>query len=653
MRHYPELKKPTDGSPPKAPLDDRPDARDRSVETWLSFVAMVFSMGEMLCFLAVAMISIAFASIVAQDGEVNMILPLVAVGTSLVAGMILLEFTFSRALAGHRAERRQLALRGRAGVAIFMALALCFLHPAIGLVIAVSAGLGAAAHWGLARFFAREPAWDFLKSEAVSIMAGRDGIGCRMARQRPRDHALAETIHRAVRAFGLLLSLGTASYFIAVDHMNTAAFAPVLISSLWSVEALLDYAHDRSYRSDARLLPAAEVRSGDVTGLENEQSGLVVQDLSVRNTEGVSLLSQVGFTAEPGTATGVMGDSGAGKSLLLQAMIDPFALSSLEIVGGARLNGTDLWQRHAREQSVAAALFPEDPILLPVSGAENLSCFHGGPFLDRGKWMLEQLLFSSDLVDTICAAEMATDLPYMQRKTLALARIFALGPQLYLLDRPETGLPPRQVGALLHRISQETKLGRSFVIATHDRALLDQCDRIISLQNGRIVDFGTGEDVRARLGSGWVRFIATRALVSDDSLRLWVRSQFGRTGDDGNRRKVGVVVSNMLILSCQTADPVTPGSVSFTFKHHIGYCIVRMQDNDAPLSHVQLKLAHEQAEEETPDSKLSPLALICRHCLEVELGDQLDDRWLEVKIETYDPRKTGQKPGALNADADE
>lgn len=651
MRHFPELKNTRDGeeTAASAPQEIQLPLRDRSFEGWLSLIATLFSVGEMLCFLAVAVISVVFASVVAQNGEVNMIVPLVAVGLSLVLGMVMLGYTYTRALAGHRNARHKMALRGRAGVALILCLCLGLMHPLIGAAVPLAAGLGAAAHYVLARYFSWEPAWDFLQSEAVSIMAGRDAIGKRMAQKRSTDHGMSDTVQRVGRALAIVLSLAATSYFIAMEHVSMAALAPVLIGSLWAVEALLDYAHEWAYRREAHLIPATEVRSGDTVNLDEDHPGLLVHDLSVRNQHGTTLLSQINFSVDPGTVTGVLGDSGAGKSLLLQTLIDPFALNDMEVAGGVRLNGNDLWRRRAEEQTVSAALLPEELIILPASGAENLSCFHDGPFLERARWMLEQFLFSTDLVENICAAEQAGDLPYMQRKALVLARLFALGPQLYLLDRPETGLPPRQIGVLIRRIEHEAKLGRSFVIATHDRAILEKCDRIISLQNGRVMDFGDGQDVRDRLGSGWVRMIANRSLTSDDSLRLWVRSNFNRSGDDGNRRKVGVVASNMLILSCQSADPIMPGPVHFTFKHFVGHCILRMHDSDAPISDAQLKLAKEQSESEMPDAKLTPLAMICRHCLEVEMGNQIEDRWIEAKIETYDPRKSGSKPGALNA----
>ncbi len=287
---------------------------------------------------------------------------------------------------------------------------------------------------------------------------------------------------------------------------------------------------------------------------------------------------------------------------------------------------------------------PADPVILPGSGADNLSCFHGGAMLHRGKWLLEQLVFASDTVEAVCAAPDARLLPSMQIRTLALARAFLLGPQLYLMDRPEDGLPDRQISALVHRLEQETRMGRSVILVTDNRRLLEVCDRLVVLQAGRIVDEGDAGEVRARMEAGWARFRGARRLETEDNLQNWIRSHFRRDGDEANRRRVAMVAADLLALSCQTANPADPGEISFLFKHFEGHCILQMMDRDTPLSAGRLQRAREEAQ--TPDAKQSLLARVVAATLDVETGSLRDDRSLEVRIETYDPRQ-----GAVQTEA--
>jgi len=453
---------------------------------------------------------------------------------------------------------------------------------------------------------------------------------------------LANVMTRSGAALSIVAAFGIGGYLIAADIMAMAAFVPLVLGTFWASEAILDYAQNRVARQEVELLPVSQVRAGPAPTEEDDQDhiGLKVYDLNVRNSKGVALLRGVNLNIAPGTVTAVIGPSGAGKSLLLQSIVDPFSLANMEVSGFVRQSGQDLWKRQTSAQSVPAVFLPPHPVVLPASGAENLSCFHGEEMLTRGKWFLEQLVYAVDMVDGICAAPNAQTLPTMQVKALAMARAFTLGPQVYLMDRPEDGLPEKQVAALVHRIEQETRMGRCVVMVTEKRALLDISDQMVVLQDGQVIDHGPSKEVRGRMETGWARFLGARRLVTEENLCNWIRSHFYREGDEANRRKVAQVASDMLTFSCQSANPLTPGDVSFTFKHFRGFCILRMQDADLPISAAKLQQAEADAANDTGEGKLSQLAAIVRDSLSVEADMRGDERLLEVKIETYDPRKT-------------
>ncbi len=354
--------------------------------------------------------------------------------------------------------------------------------------------------------------------------------------------------------------------------------------------------------------------------------------------DGRLLLSDVSFHLEPGTVTGVIGDSGAGKTILLQSLADPFAARGLDVKGAVSLNGADLWVRQATAQSTPVVHLPDTTLLLEASGLENLTCFHNEIAEQRGKKLLEQLVFSTASVDEICSARDATHLPEMQRQCLALARGFLLSPQVYFMDRPERGLPEKQIAALLGQISRETRLGRSVVMTTDNRALLQACDKLIVLQEGRLVDFGDAVEIRTRRSNGWLRFVGARRLETEDNLDRWIRSHFKREGDDANRRKLSMVASEMLAFSCQDADAMKHQKLSFEFKHFAGYCLLKLQDRDGPISAVQLEKARAEASATEATARLSPLAAIVRASLNIETTVEMDRRVLVAKVETYDPR---------------
>ena len=165
------------------------------------------------------------------------------------------------------------------------------------------------------------------------------------------------------------------------------------------------------------------------------------------------------FDIGPGQVLGVQGATGAGKSVLLRTLVGPYDMTGLQVRGLVQQGETDLWERNTNPSAISALLFPPRPLLLPTSGANNLSFFQKGSALERGKRILEQLVFASDIVERICHAKDATALPDSQQKALAFARGFLLSPTLYLLDRPEDGISEKTLGALSARMRQETRAG--------------------------------------------------------------------------------------------------------------------------------------------------------------------------------------------------
>lgn len=622
-----------------------PRLQDRSEQRLTSFIGALFTVGSFLCLIALAVLTLFFVSVVAQGGEVGMVPILTALGLSLVLGMLMLEFTHARALAGYRAAREHNARRSRAIASGVLCVLLGMIHPLMGLAIPVSAGIGWLGHMILHRFGDIEPAWDFLPREATSILSGRDQIGLQMAGQHAPSHVMAGPVTRAGSVLSVLVAVASGSYLLATDVMAMAAFVPLIVASYWATQEILDYSAHRFSRRDGTIVPAAFVDriAGEETA---EPLGLNVRDLTLRLAGGGFLMADVNLEVEPGQITGILGPSGSGKSLLLQAIADPHSLSGVEVAGSVQMGQTDLWHRYSRDQTLPAIYLPPEPILLPASGIDNLTCFHREDMLSRGKWFLKQLVFDIDLVEGICNASDARQLPSVQRKALAIARAFVLGPSLYLFDTPEGGLPDKQIGAVAHRLKQEARMGRSVLLVTHNRALLETCDRLIVLQQGRIVDYGPAAEVRGRMESGWSRFVGLRIHETETILINWVRSHFFRDGDEPNRRSVAAVASDLLAFSCQSTDAREPGKVQFLFKHFEGYCLLRMRDRDPPVGNSTLRKARAEANSAQDRNRLSLLGSVMRSALEVECGSKQDDREITVKIETFDPRKKGQRADA-------
>ena len=643
--------------PIAAPIADDPSLRpvrvaDRATPGWARWLGAIFAISAFAAALGVAT-STVFLLQSAESGADFVGAGLISAVAAIPAlGIAVIHAAHARALGGFRRARERIwyAVQAVAGAAIVVFLAI--LHPLLATAPLLPALLFGGVLTLLARHGRLEPAWDFRPEEAAAFFSGRDEFGLSLARRPVDEHPLAPGLHGAAVWLALLATTALASVLVAREVL-----APEALLALVLIGGLAPHAMLRGLREVLKPDPfvatgVAEVMSPadiDPAIAEKEAFGLHVQGVSVATRRGRALLSEVSFDAQPGTMTALIGESGVGKSVLMRTMTDPFSLLDCTVRGRVTVNGTDLWRRRPEDHAALAVRHGPHPILLPVSGAENLACFQTGAALERGKAALHQLVFSTDLVEEICEASDATRLPAMQQRALCLARAFVIAPQVYLLDQPEDGLPEKQVGALLNRLRQELRMGRIILIATENRQLLEACDRIVVMQGGRVVDYGEADETRARLDTGWRRFVGRRQLEIEDSLHSWIRSHFKRDGDEGNRRTVATIASEMLAFSCIGASPNRSDRLVFELKHHQGYCLLRMIDEGEPVTSATRQMARDLAETADPGKRLPPLATLYRDTLGVEFSQDGATRCMTVKIETYDPRLTGARDEAPHA----
>ena len=620
---------------------------DRGTPNWARYVSFLFAITTGACLLALAVMSVFFQSLVALNGNSFAMPLLLGIAVVPVLGALVLDYCHARALAGHRASRMRTEASAQAAVAVMIFVVLTLLHPALGVAIPVSAAAIWGSFWLLRRFGTSEKMWEFRPSEAAAVLAGRDETGLRLAAQPMGEHALARQVQRTFSWFGLIVGFAVASWLAAQEIVAVPAVAAVALITYWAVDAVGSYLRVSSAPDPAAGLSASKVEQIYAETKEEEvqaaTTGLLVKNLSVNNGNGERLLSDVNFEVAPGEVIGVVGDAAAGKSLLLQSLVNPFDLPNLAVKGLVSLNQDDLWMRTNKERLVPVAHLPPIPRILPASGIDNLTCFQGQSLVDRGVRCLESLVFSTDTVDRISAAPDATMLSSSDQKALALARAFLMSPALYLIDRPEDFASEKLLAALVDRIRMEANAGRSFVIVTDNRAMLETCSKLLMLREGRVVDFAPAAEIRSRMSSGWMRFVTPRRLESEDTLATWVKSHFKRDGDEANRLKMCNVAAELLAFSCQDVRPMSHDRVCFDFKHFEGYALLKLTDQSPLVSSGQMQLAHRENAEASERARMTPLGKLVAMSEEFEQELVDNHRVITIKLATYDPRKARAK----------
>jgi ABC-type multidrug transport system ATPase subunit len=624
--------------------------RDRSAPLWALGLSFLFSGGAAVCLVAAAVFILFLQDLVAIQGQEIMALLLALGGIVPVLGLIVFEVGHTKALAGYRHLRLRNAAFGQMCVAVVVIGALALLSPLLAIPFAAGAVLCWLVIFPLSRVLPKERLWEFLPTEAVSFLSGRDHRALQLANQPGDSENIEDTLVFAIRLLSAITMLSLSSWLVAREILSLSAVASVTVLQFWALGSFARY-----LKSISRLDPELQERAASVTILPPStepgdrpllEDGLSVRDLSVSTPGGPDLLAEVSFDLSPGDIIGVNGDEFAGKTTLLRALSAPHDLTDLTIRGSVTLAGENPWLRSAQDREVQTVLVSSSPLLVPGTGADNLACFLPDDMGARARRLLKSLVHNSDTVAHICGAKDVRVLSSTDQKALAFARALFLRPRLYLLDRPEDGASAKLLDSLAARLEDEARLGAIFVIATEDRRLLEKCNKMLMLQNGRLIELAPSEEVVARKSTGWVRFVSERDLDREDALDSWVCAQFRRDGDEGNRRTVCLVANEMLALACQRQPhQEVSESVTFEFKHFKGHCILRIVEKHLPVSSAALEHARAQAVAAGSGGSLSPLARIVKNSRSVELIEITDRHTLQVEIETYDPRNE-TAPGA-------
>jgi phospholipid/cholesterol/gamma-HCH transport system ATP-binding protein len=230
-----------------------------------------------------------------------------------------------------------------------------------------------------------------------------------------------------------------------------------------------------------------------------------------------TVIDGLSLDVRSGEILGLVGGSGAGKSVLMRTIIGllPKRRGSIEVFG-VELDRVGEAERRAVERRWGI-LYQQGALFSSLTVRQNVE-FPMREFLDLSdELMAEVALAKLDMVglDPGDADKLPAELSGGMTKRVALARALALDPEIVFLDEPTSGLDPITAGdfdSLILTLQQT--LGLTVFMVTHDLDTLQTaCDRIAALADGRIVADGPIETM-LQSEHPWVRayFRGERAL---------------------------------------------------------------------------------------------------------------------------------------------
>jgi ATP-binding cassette subfamily C protein LapB len=213
-------------------------------------------------------------------------------------------------------------------------------------------------------------------------------------------------------------------------------------------------------------------------------------------------LSNVSFKIKPGEHVAILGRVGSGKSTLLKLAIGLFQPTS----GAVLIDGIDLRQLDPSDLRSQVGYVPQDVMLFYGSLRDNLTLSHP----QASDAAIVRSIDIANLAEFVnrhpqgfdmMIGERGDSLSGGQRKSVALARGVIGEPSLLLMDEP-TGSMDHSTEAAVQKQLLEFIKGRSWLVVTHRNSLLEMVDRIIVIDNGKLVADGPRESVVEALQQG-------------------------------------------------------------------------------------------------------------------------------------------------------
>ena len=196
-----------------------------------------------------------------------------------------------------------------------------------------------------------------------------------------------------------------------------------------------------------------------------------------------------------GTAVVVAGPSGSGKSTMLRCIngLEPIESGAITFDGQpVESSGREVYGIRAQIGMVFQSfnLFPHMTVLQNITLApREVGEVQSGDAKDRARELLERVGIPEK------GDDYPADLSGGQQQRVAIARALAIRPKLMLFDEPTSALDPEMIREVLDVMRDLAREGMTMVVVTHEMGFAREvCDRVVFIDEGRIVEEGTPDE---------------------------------------------------------------------------------------------------------------------------------------------------------------
>lgn len=304
----------------------------------------------------------------------------------------------------------------------------------------------------------------------------------------------------------------------------------------------------------------------------------------------VTAVHGISFTAAPGQVTGFLGPNGAGKTTTMR-MLTGFTPPTS---GTARVAGYDVFDQSMDVRRRVGYLPENVPLYRDMTARGYLDYIGEIRGVKNRRQKADDVLARVGLSDR--AESRIRTLSKGMRQRVGLAQALLHDPEVLILDEPTIGLDPYQV-LELRSLVRELGQSHTLLFSTHILSEAEQvCDRVVIINQGRIIASGSPAELRQELQRGGRVFV--RADAPAAALQALVLNLPGVGSAE-------VQTDNVIVTPIGSADPRPEIAAAVVAQ---GWKLIELRPLAVNLEEIFLELTRHEREAVADDAEAQPLA---------------------------------------------
>lgn len=288
---------------------------------------------------------------------------------------------------------------------------------------------------------------------------------------------------------------------------NLVTFVTYLDMLVWPLQAIgwlfnIGQRGDVSYTRIEKLL----AEENDVVEKENTipaHNGRLEYNINSFSYVGEETLSDIKFAIDKGQTLGIVGVTGSGKTTLLKLLLREYDIED----GSIYLNNHNIKDYKLNDLRSLIGYVPQDQVLFAMSIKENIR-FADTKYKDKQVeditkvcGIYDDIVNMTDGFDTIIG-ERGVSLSGGQKQRMAMSRALIMNPEILILDDSLSAVDAKTEHLILENLKEE-RSGKTTIITAHRLSAIVHADLIIVMDNGKIIERGTHDQLIAQ--DGWYK----------------------------------------------------------------------------------------------------------------------------------------------------